>query len=158
LGIIDSDAVVLRGAVLCGDVTLSRGCSVWYNAVLRADEAPITVGEGSNIQDCAVLHVEENFPVRIGAGVTIGHGAIVHGCTVGDGSLIGMGATVMSGVSIGKSCIIGAGALVTGGMKIPDGCMAFGVPAKLVRKLTEAEIADNRGAAEWYLKEREKYR
>ena len=120
---IASTARVARGAVLVGEVTLGEESSVWYNAVVRADNAPIVIGARSNIQDCCVLHVDEGHPIQIGDGVTVGHGAILHGCTIGDNSLIGMGAVVLNGAQIGKNCIIGASALVTQGMQVPDGSM-----------------------------------
>ena len=148
------DVLICDGARVSGDVTPAKGVSVWYNAVLRGDEGAITVGEGTNIQDCAVLHEE----TRVGAGCTIGHGAIVHGCTVGDNTLIGMGAVVLNGARIGSDCIVGAGALVTGKMDAPDGSMILGSPANVVRALTEAEIAGSRKSAQGYLAAAERYR
>ena len=148
---IASTARVARGAVLVGEVTLGEESSVWYSAVVRADNAPIVIGARSNIQDCCVLHVDEGHPIQIGDGVTVGHGAILHGCTIGDNSLIGMGAVVLNGAQIGKNCIIGASALVTQGMQVPDGSMLLGVPAKVRRPLTEEEIESNRRAAEEYI-------
>lgn len=150
----DEDVLICEGAKVSGDVTLEKGVNIWYNAVLRGDDGAITVGEGTNIQDCAVLHEE----THVGAGCTIGHGAIVHGCTVGNNVLIGMGATVLNGAKIGDDCIVGAGALVTGKMDAPAGSMILGSPAKVVRPLTEAEIASNRKSAEGYLKTAEAYR
>lgn len=148
------DVLICDGAKVSGDVTLGKGVNIWHNAVLRGDDGAITVGEGTNIQDCAVLHEE----TRVGAGCTIGHGAIVHGCTVGDNVLIGMGAVVLNGAVIGDDCVVGAGALVTGKMDAPAGSMILGSPAKVVRPLTEAEIAGNRRSAEGYLKTAEEYR
>ena len=148
------DVLICDGAKVSGDVTLGKGVNIWYNAVLRGDEGAITVGEGTNIQDCAVLHEE----TQVGAGCTIGHGAIVHGCTVGNNVLIGMGAIVLNGAKIGDDCIVGAGALVTGKMDAPAGSMILGSPAKVTRPLTEAEIASNREAAEGYLHAAEAYR
>ena len=148
------DVLICDGAKVSGDVTLGKGVNIWYNAVLRGDEGAITVGEGTNIQDCAVLHEE----TQVGAGCTIGHGAIVHGCTVGNNVLIGMGAIVLNGANIGDDCIVGAGALVTGKMDAPAGSMILGSPAKVARPLTEAEIASNREAAEGYLHAAEAYR
>ncbi len=148
------DVLICDGAKVSGDVTLGKGVNIWYNAVLRGDEGAITVGEGTNIQDCAVLHEE----TRVGAGCTIGHGAIVHGCTVGNNVLIGMGAIVLNGANIGDDCIVGAGALVTGKMDAPAGSMILGSPAKVARPLTEAEIASNRESAEGYLQAAEAYR
>lgn len=147
---IASTARVARGAILVGNITLGAACSVWYNAVVRADNASVVIGARSNIQDCCVLHVDEGYPVRIGEGVTVGHGAILHGCTIGDNTLIGMGAVVLNGARIGRDCIIGAVALVTQGMEIPDGSMVLGVPGKVCRRLTEEEIEGNRRAAEEY--------
>ena len=147
-------AWVAPGAFLRGDVTLGEQVNVWYNAVLRGDDGAITVGEDTNIQDGAVLHEE----TRVGAGCTIGHNAIVHGCTVGDNTLIGMGAVVLNGARIGSDCVVGAGALVTGKMDAPDGSMILGSPAKVVRALTEAEIAGSRKSAQGYLAAAERYR
>ena len=148
------DVLICDGAKVSGDVTLGKGVNIWYNAVLRGDEGAITVGEGTNIQDCAILHEE----TRVGAGCTIGHGAIVHGCTVGNNVLIGMGAIVLNGANIGDDCIVGAGALVTGKMDAPAGSMILGSPAKVTRPLTEAEIASNRESAEGYLHAAEAHR
>lgn len=150
----DENVLILEGARVAGDVTLGKGVSIWYNAVLRGDEGAITVGDGTNIQDGAVLHEE----THVGKGCTIGHNAIVHRCTVGDNTLIGMGAIVLSGAKIGSNCIVGGGALVTGKMDAPDGSMILGSPAKVVRPLTEEEIADIRAAAENYLEAAEHYR
>ena len=150
----DENVLICDGARVAGDVTLGKGVSVWYNAVLRGDEGAITVGEGTNIQDGAVMHEE----TCVGAGCTIGHNAIVHGCTVGDNVLIGMGAVVLNGARIGDNCIVGAGALVTGKMDAPAGSMILGSPAKVVRPLTEAEIEGNRGSARGYLHAAELYR
>ena len=138
----DENVVILPGAQVVGDVQFSKGCSVWYNAVIRADAAPVTVGENTNIQDGAVLHTDPGCPVVLGGGVTVGHGAIVHGCTVGDRTMVGMGAILLTGAKVGKDCIIGAGALVTGKADIPDGSMVLGSPAKVVRPLTDAEKAE----------------
>ena len=145
-------AVLLPGAVLDGEVVLERGVSVWYYAVLRGDLAPVIVGEDSNIQEQAVLHVDTGRPVVIGRGVTVGHAAILHGCEIGDNTVIGMGAIVLNGAKIGKNCIIGAGSLVTQGQVIPDGCVAFGNPARVRRPLREEEIEENRENARVYLR------
>ena len=148
---ISEKAYITKTAVIEGDVTIEDNVSVWYGAVLRGDLAPISVGEGSNVQENAVIHVDKNCPVKIGKGVTIGHGAIIHGCTIDDNSLIGMGAIVLNGAKIGKNCIIGAGALVTGNTEIPDGSLVIGSPAKVKREVTEAEIESNRENAEEYV-------
>lgn len=134
-----------------GDVTLGERCGVFAGAVLRGDEESITVGEETNIQDGATLHCDEGNPLVIGKQVTIGHRAIVHGCVIGDGSLIGMGAIVMNGVKIGKNCLIGAGALVTQGTVIPDGSLAFGSPAKIIRPLRQEEMDDSIEKAKAYV-------
>ena len=151
--VIRQSAFVAPGAVVRGDVFLDTDASVWYNAVIRGDEAPIRIGERTNVQDCAVLHVSPTAPLTLGSGVTIGHGAIVHGCTVGDNSLIGMGAIVLDGAVVGKDCIIGAGALVTQGKVIPDGSVAFGNPAKVVRAMRPEDVEPNRRNAEAYVQE-----
>lgn len=150
--------VVFPGAVVVGDVTLGEECSIWYNAVLRADEAPIRLGDGSNVQDNAVLHVTEGHPLTVGKDVTVGHGAILHSCTVGDNTLIGMGAIVLDDAVIGDNCVIAAGALVTGRTVIPDGSMVMGSPAKVKRELTAEEIEATRRNAEVYRELKEGYR
>lgn len=150
----DENVLICDGAKVSGDVTLGKGVSVWYNAVLRGDDGAVTVGAGTNIQDCAVLHEE----THVGAGCTVGHGAIVHGCTVGDNVLIGMGAILLNGARIGDDCIVGAGAVVTGKMDAPAGSMILGSPAKVVRPLTEDEIEGNRRSARGYLETAEAYR
>ncbi len=151
---LDTSILVCPGAAIVGDVTLGKHVSVWYNAVLRGDEGAIKVGDNTNIQDRAVMHEE----TTVGAGCTIGHGAIVHGCTVGDNVLIGMGAIVLNGAKIGDNCIVGAGALVTGKMDAPAGSMILGCPAKVVRPLTEAEIEGNRESARGYCHLAESYK
>ena len=143
---------IAPGAHVMGDATLGPHCSIWYNAVIRADEAPVVIGANTNIQDCAVVHVSTGHPTSIGEGVTVGHGAIVHGCTVGANTLIGMGAIVLDDAEIGRDCIIGAGALVTQGTCIPDGTMAFGNPARVIRGLTDKEIEANRINAQEYVR------
>ena len=151
---LDTSILVCPGAAIVGDVTLGKHVSVWYNAVLRGDEGAIKVGDNTNIQDRAVMHEE----TTVGAGCTIGHGAIVHGCTVGDNVLIGMGATVLSGAKIGDNCIVGAGALVTGKLDAPAGSMILGSPARVTRPLTEAEIEMIRESAGDYLRLAERCR
>lgn len=136
---IAEDAFVADGARIIGDVTLSERASVWYNAVLRADSASITVGAGSNVQDNVSVHVDSEHPVVVGENVSIGHNAVVHGCTIGDGSLVGMGAVVLSGAVIGRGCLIAGGAVVLGGTEVPDGSLVAGVPAKVRRALTDDE-------------------
>lgn len=137
-------------AAVIGKVVLEDAANIWFGAVLRGDTEVIWVGAGSNVQDNAVLHTDLNHPLLIGANCTIGHGAILHGCTIGEGSLIGMGATILNGAKIGKGCIIGAGSLVLEGKEIPDGTMALGRPVHLSRNLTAEEIEKLLGSAEHY--------
>ena len=150
---IHPSAFVAPGAVVRGEVHLAENSSVFYNAVLRGDRAPISIGEGTNIQDNCVVHVEYDLPVTVGKNVTVGHGAILHGCTVGDETLIGMGTIVLNGAQIGKGCLIGAGALVTQNAVIPDGCMAVGSPARVKRPLTPEEMDGLRRSAADYRQE-----
>ena len=146
-----SDPVfVAPGAHVVGDVALGPDVGVWFGAVIRGDVAPIRIGARTNIQDGAVLHADPGFPLEIGEGCTIGHRAIVHGCTVGDNTLIGMGATVLNGARIGADCLVGAGALVTEGKEFPDGSLIVGAPAKVVRSLDAAAIEGLRQSAERY--------
>ena len=150
-------AFVAENATVRGDVTVGKGSSIFFGAVVRSELVPITIGEDTNIQDNCILHSDAGFPLTVGSGCTIGHGAILHGCTVGDNTLIGMGTTVLNGAVIGRDCIVGAGSLVPQGMVIPDGSMAFGSPAKIRRPLTEEEIAYNRGTAALYCREAAEY-
>ena len=155
----DEGAVfVADNATVLGDVVLGPGSSVWYGAVLRGDDGTLTLGENCNVQDNAVLHCDPGGGVTLGKNVTVGHCALVHGCTVGDNVLIGMGATVLSGAKIGDNCIVGAGALVTGKTDAPAGSMLLGSPAKVVRPLTEAEIEGVRESARGYCHLAEQYR
>ena len=148
---IDATAFVADGARIVGDVSLAAGSSVWYNAVLRGDSAGIVIGPGSNVQDNVSVHVDSGHPVVVGAKVSIGHNAVVHGCTIGDGSLIGMGAVVLSGAVIGAGCLIAGGAVVLGGTEIPAGSLVAGVPAKVRRALSADERAGLIGNADIYL-------
>lgn len=141
---------IARGAVVVGDVTLGDGSSIWYNAVLRGDINRIVVGRYTNVQDNAVLHLENQLACILGDYVTVGHSAIVHACTVGEESLIGMGAVILDGAVIGKQCLIGAKSLVTARTEIPDGSMVMGAPAKVVRPLTEDEKHRLKPSAEKY--------
>ena len=137
---IDPSAWVADTAVLIGKVTLEADANIWFGAILRGDNEEIRIGRGSNIQENAVLHTDMGYPLTIAANCTIGHKAMLHGCTIGEGSLIGMGATVLNGAKIGKGCLIGAGALITEGKEIPDGSLVMGAPGKVVRQLdTEAQ-------------------
>lgn len=152
------DVVILDGARVVGAVTFEAGCSVWFNAVIRGDCGPISVGENTNIQDNAVLHCAEGGEVRLGRNVSVGHSAILHGCTVGDNSLIGMGSIVMDGAVVGKDCLVAAGAVVPGGMVIPDGSLVMGSPAVIRRTITEQDRDKIRANAEEYVQKREMYR
>ncbi|MFD0858072.1 gamma carbonic anhydrase family protein [Roseovarius aquimarinus] len=144
------DFWVAPGAHVMGRVTLGEASSVWFGAVLRGDNEMIAVGEGTNIQENCVLHTDMGFPLTIGAGCTIGHKAMLHGCTIGENSLIGMGATVLNGARIGRDCLIGAGALVTEGKEIPDGSLVMGAPGKIIRDLDDAAIERLRESARHY--------
>lgn len=143
---------IARGAAIVGNVSLGKNISVWYNAVIRADEGFVQIGDNTNIQDNCTVHAERCHPVKIGRGVTIGHNAVIHGCTIGDDCLIGMGAIVMNGAVVENSCIVGAGSLVTGGSIFPEGSLVVGSPAKIIRQITEDEQAMIRHSAEEYMK------
>lgn len=138
---IDDDAYVAAEATVIGRVELKARASVWPGAVIRGDNEPIVVGTASNVQEGAVLHTDPGCPLDIGDNVTIGHQAMLHGCTIGEGSLIGIGAIILNGARIGKNCLVGAGALVTEGKEFADGSMILGSPAKVVRSLTPEQIA-----------------
>ena len=153
-----ADAYVADGAILIGAVTLKEGSSVWFNSVLRADSEPITIGRFTNVQDNSTLHVDPGFPCVVGDHVTIGHGAIVHACTVEDNVLIGMHATVLSGAVVGRDSIVGANALVTENARIPPGSLVLGVPGKVVRSLKPEEIEGIRRSAEGYVRRAALYR
>ena len=135
-----ASALIFPGAVVVGDVGLGKGVSIWYNAVVRGDEGAVSIGDNTNVQDGVIVHAD----TKVGCGCTIGHRAVVHGCTIGDNTLVGMGAILLDGARIGRDCVIGAGALVPGGTEIPDGTLALGSPARVVRALTKEEIARNR--------------
>lgn len=155
---IDKTVFIADGAKVIGDVEIGANSSVWFNAVIRADSDKVSIGENSNVQDNAVIHTSEGFGVQIGDNVTIGHGAIVHGCTVENNVMIGMGAIVLNGAVIGENSIIGAGALVTQGKIIPAGSLAFGNPVKVVRELTDDEIKSITDNANSYVKEANEYK
>lgn len=144
-------------ADLVGDVRLGTSASVWFGAVIRADNTPITIGEGSNIQDGSVCHSDPGFPLTIGARVTVGHQAILHGCTIGDDCLIGMGARVLNGAVIEPECLVGAGALITEGKRFETGSLIVGSPARVVRRLTDDEKQSLRVSAAHYAEKSAKY-
>lgn len=154
---LDPSAYVAPNAAVLGDVSLGVGSSIWFGAVVRGDANSIRIGDRTNIQDLCVLHVDSKNPLSIGGDVTVGHRAILHGCTVGDRVLIGMGAILMNGVVIGDDSIVGAGALVTEGTKVPPFSLVLGVPAKVKRALTEEEIAGILVAAGHYVAATEMY-
>ena len=139
--VIHESAFVAENATVRGSVTIGPEAGIYFGAVLRAETAPITVGEGANIQDNCIVHADPGFPAVIGRDCTVGHAAILHGCTIGDNTLVGMGAIVLNGAVVGRDCIVAAGALVTQGAVIPDGSMVMGAPARVRRPLTPEEIA-----------------
>lgn len=149
---------VAPGAQVIGQVVMAEDVSIWFNAVLRADNEPITLGKGSNVQDGCVFHVDPGFPLTIGENVTVGHMALLHGCTVGDGTLVGMGAVVLNGARIGKDCVIGANALVTEGKEIPDRSLVMGQPGKVVRTLDDEALKGFYMAAASYRTRKDQYR
>ncbi|MES3016109.1 MAG: gamma carbonic anhydrase family protein [Pseudomonadota bacterium] len=144
-------AWVADSAQVIGHVELAEDASIWFGAILRGDTELLKIGKGSNVQDGSVLHADVGFPVTLGENVTVGHQVMLHGCTVGDGSLIGIQAVVLNGAKIGKHCLVGAGALVTEGKEFPDGSMIIGSPAKVVRQLTAEQIAGLQRSAEHYV-------
>jgi carbonic anhydrase/acetyltransferase-like protein (isoleucine patch superfamily) len=147
----DGFCFVAESAQVIGHVILGEGAGIWFGAVLRGDNEPIAVGAETNIQENCVLHTDMGFPLVIGKGCTIGHAAILHGCTIGDNSLVGMGATVLNGAKIGKNCLIGAGALVTEGKEIPDNSLVVGSPGKVVRQLGDDAVTMLERSAKHYV-------
>jgi len=154
---IDQTAWIADGAKVMGRIRLCGDSSVWFNAVLRGDNELIEVGLGSNVQDGAILHTDMGYPLTIGQNCTIGHLAILHGCSIGNNSLIGMGAKVLNGAKIGNNCLIGAGALVTEGKEIPDGSLVVGAPAKVVRTLSDEAIKGLADSAKRYQENARRY-
>jgi carbonic anhydrase/acetyltransferase-like protein (isoleucine patch superfamily) len=148
---IDASAYVADSANLIGKVTIEANASVWFGVTIRGDNERITVGENSNVQEGTVMHTDMGFPLTLGKNVTVGHQAMLHGCTVGDGSLIGIQAVVLNGAKIGKGCLVGAGALVTEGKEFPDNSLILGSPAKVVRTLTEEDLQRLSGNAASYV-------
>ena len=151
------DSWIAPGASLIGKVRLEAGASVWFGAVLRGDNELIHIGEGSNVQDGSVLHTDMGHPLTLGKGVTIGHKVTLHGCTVGDHSLVGIGAVVLNGAKIGRHCLIGAGALIPEGREIPDGSLVMGVPGKVVRQLSEEQMRGLERSAAHYVENARRY-
>lgn len=151
------DYWIAPNATVLGNVILHPGASVWFNVVIRGDNDPITIGANTNIQDGSILHTDDGVPLTIGEGVTVGHKAMLHGCTIGDNSLIGIGAVVLNGAKIGKNCLIGANALITEGKVIPDNSLVMGQPGKVVRELDEAAIQSLRWSAAHYVQNWKRY-
>jgi carbonic anhydrase/acetyltransferase-like protein (isoleucine patch superfamily) len=147
---IDPDTWIAPAAHVLGKVRLAAGASVWFGAVLRGDTEWIEVGPGSNVQEGCTLHTDHGFPLTIGANCTIGHNVILHGCTIGDDTLVGMGATILNGARIGRGCLIGAGALVTEGKEIPDGSLVMGAPGRVVREMDAVATERARMSARHY--------
>jgi carbonic anhydrase/acetyltransferase-like protein (isoleucine patch superfamily) len=149
-GGIHKTAFVAEGASVIGDVTIGRDSSVWFNAVVRGDMKPVVIGEETNIQDCAVVHTDDQYGTNIGDGVIVGHGAIIHGANIGNNVLVGMGAIILSGAVIGDNCIIGAGALVKQGMQVPANSLVLGMPGKITGEIDEERRkAIRRNAADY---------
>ncbi len=155
---VDPTAWIADSAEVMGNVHLGPDASVWFGCVLRGDTESMHIGEGSNIQDLSVLHADFGQPLRIGRHVTVGHKVMLHGCTIGDESLIGIGAVVLNGARIGKNCLVGAGALVTEGKQFPDGSMIVGAPARVVRQLTPEQIEGLRQSARHYIDNARRFR
>ena len=155
---VPASAWVAEDASVIGEVELGEDSSVWYGVVIRGDTNRITIGRGSNVQDGSMLHADPGFPLTLGENVTVGHMCMLHGCTVGDGSLIGIKAVVLNGAKIGKNCLVGAGAVVTEGKEFPDGSLIMGAPAKAVRQLTPEQIAHNRWIAQHYIEQMARHR
>lgn len=154
----DGEYWIAPTASVMGNVILKKNASIWWGAVARGDNDPITIGENSNVQDGSVLHTDAGVPLTIGANVTIGHMVMLHGCTIGDGSLIGIGAIVLNGAKIGKNCLIGAGALITEGKEIPDNSMVMGAPGKVVREIGEQHALILQASAMHYVENWKRYR
>ncbi|MCI2398339.1 gamma carbonic anhydrase family protein [Aliiroseovarius subalbicans] len=147
---VDTTAWIAPDANVIGRVVMGAKASVWFGCTIRGDNEQITIGAGTNVQENCVFHTDLGFPLTLGDNVTVGHKAMLHGCTVGDGSLIGMGATVLNGAKIGKNCLIGAGALVTEGKEIPDGSLVMGAPGKVVRQLDDKAVQGLQWSAKHY--------
>ena len=155
---IHETAWVAASAEIIGQVELSERASVWFGAVIRGDVAPIRIGRNSNVQDQSVLHADEGQPLVIGENVTVGHQVMLHGCTIGDGALIGIQAVVLNGATIGRNCIVGAGAVVTEGKTFPDGTLILGAPAKAVRELTPEQLASLQAGAAHYVANAQRFK
>ena len=148
---------IASNAIIIGDIVIKNDASIWFNVVLRGDIEKIEVGEGSNIQDGSVLHTDPGYPLIIGKGVTVGHMVMLHGCTIGDDTLIGIGSTILNNAKIGKNCIIGANTLITENKNIPDNSLVLGSPGKVVRQVTDKEIIHIKQNAKEYIENWKKY-
>lgn len=155
---IPANAYVSAEATVIGKVTVGERASIWTGAAIRGDNEPIVIGDGSNVQEGAVLHTDPGYPMEIGRNVTIGHQAMLHGCTIGEGSLIGIQSLVMNGATIGRQCLVGAGSIVTERKSFPDRSLILGVPARVVRELTDEEVANLERSAQGYAGRGERYR
>lgn len=151
------DYFIAHSADVIGEVNIGEQVSIWFQCVLRADNAAINIGDNTNIQDGSVLHVDEGFPIELGNNVTVGHKVMLHGCRVGDNSLIGMGATILNGAVIGKNCIIGAGSLITENKTIPDNSLVMGVPGKVVKKISAEQAELLTKSAQHYVEKGQLY-
>jgi carbonic anhydrase/acetyltransferase-like protein (isoleucine patch superfamily) len=149
--LVDDSAYVASNATILGEVRIAAQASVWFGCVLRGDNEPITIGARTNVQDLTVIHTDEGIPCSLGIGVTVGHRAVLHGAKIADGALVGIGAVVLNGVTVGKEALIGAGTVVTEGQVIPPQHLALGVPAEVIRALTDEELEDLRAAAAHYV-------
>jgi carbonic anhydrase/acetyltransferase-like protein (isoleucine patch superfamily) len=152
------DYYIAPGAVVIGSVVLGPNASIWFTCVVRGDDDTITIGENSQLQDGCVVHVDPGVPVTLGKGVSVGHMAMLHGCTIGDGSLIGIKSVILNGAKVGRNCLIGANTLIAEGKEIPDGSLVVGSPGRIVRQLTPEEIKGINSFADWYVKQFNRYK
>jgi carbonic anhydrase/acetyltransferase-like protein (isoleucine patch superfamily) len=151
------DYYIAPGAIVIGSVVLEPNVSIWFNCVVRGDDDTITIGENSQLQDGCVVHVDPGVPVTVGKGVSVGHMAMLHGCEIGDGTLIGIKSVILNGAKIGRNCLVGANTLVAEGKEIPDGSLVLGSPGRIVRQLSPGEIRDINSFSDWYVKQFKRY-
>jgi carbonic anhydrase/acetyltransferase-like protein (isoleucine patch superfamily) len=152
------DYYIAHNAIVIGAVVLDNNVSIWFNCVVRGDDDTITIGENSQLQDGCVVHVDPGFPVTLGKNVSVGHMAMLHGCTIGDGSLIGIKSVILNGAKVGRNCLVGANSLIGEGKEIPDGSLVIGSPGKVVRQLSDEEIRKINSAADYYVQKFKRYR